>query len=137
MLSTYLKNREIILSSDEEKINFCKKYFGKSKTKTYEAEAEYSDAVSQAEFDAAKGKALMFLTANDMDEFECDGYTSKLVVLSQRLAGRVLIAKTPIERANILLQAELVREDWEEDGVSYTILRLQCAALLDSVDDLF
>ena len=136
LLRKYLKDEfKMDVTTYDGKLSFLKNLL-KQCDYTYSGTCEdYGiDAKSEQgqEYAAAYGSPCIYVSAQatETGSFEYENEIFKVMGISQRLAGRFKRSNKNDEGAdlNVLFDAEMIIEEWEDEDGSHRALKLRCLA---------
>lgn len=136
LLKEYLKDKlGIDVTTKEGKLSFCENLFRECSYKYSGTCADYDIDVNSEqgkEYEAAYDFPCLYVSAQDTKtgSFEFEGEFFKVMGISQRLAGRLKCSNKNGKGAdlNVLFDADMVINEWEDEEGSHRALQLRCKA---------
>lgn len=136
LLKDYLKDElGIDVTTQEGKLEFFNNLLKECDYKYSGTCADYDIDVNSEqgkEYEAAYDFPCMYVSAQatKTGSFEFEKEFFKVMGISQRLAGRIIRSKKNRKKAdpNVLFDAEMSIDEWEDEEGSHRALKLRCAA---------
>ena len=135
-LRDFLKDKlGIDVTTSEGKLSFCENLLKECSYKYSGTCEDYDIDVNSEqgkEYEAAYDTPCIYVSAQDTKtgSFEFENEFFKVMGVSQRLAGRLLRSNKNNKGAdpNVLFDAEMVIDEWEDEEGSHRALKLRCKA---------
>lgn len=136
LLRNYLQDKlGIDVTTQEGKLDFFGNLLKECDYKYSGTCADYDINVNSEqgkEYEAAYDQPCLYVSAQatKTGSFEFEDEYFKVMGISQRLAGRIIRSKKNRKGAdpNVLFDAEVVIDEWEDEEGSHKALKLRCAA---------
>lgn len=136
LLKEFLKKElNMDVTTREGKLSFCENLLKECDYKYSGTCADYDidvNSVQGEEYEAAYDKPCIYVSAQatETGSFEFEEEFFKVMGVSQRLAGRLQRSNKNNKGAdpNVLFDAEMVIDEWEDEEGSHRALKLRCLA---------